>query len=214
MMGETTRKSLLAGVLIAVAAMFSMRVAEYGPLAQGLCFSVGLFGILCSDAALFTGRMLSVRYVLNGEMGETPVRRMLREWAFVLVRNFAGVAVVAAIAYALGYDASEIAKGKAEMPVLEMLLKATLCNVMVCLAVYSGRWANSVTDKFLACLMPVACFVACGFEHSIADMFYMILGLFNGAVDAMDVLHVLAVAVVGNIVGGTAYAVLGYERRN
>lgn len=214
MMDETTRKSLLAGVLIAVAAMFSMRVAEYGPLAQGLCFSVGLFGILCSDAALFTGRMLSVRYVLNGEMGETPVRRMLREWAFVLVRNFAGVAVVAAIAYALGYDASEIAKGKAEMPVFEVLLKAMLCNVMVCLAVYSGRWAKSVTDRFFACLLPVACFVTCGFEHSVADMFYMILGLFNGAVGAMDVLRVLAVAVVGNIVGGTAYAVLGYERRN
>ena len=214
MMGETTRKSLLAGVLISVAAMFSMRVAEYGPLTQGLCFSVGLFGILCSDAALFTGRMLSVRYVLNGEMGETPVRKMLREWAFVLVRNFAGVAVVAAIAYVLGYDASEIARVKAEMPVFEMLLKAMLCNVMVCLAVYSGRWAKSVTDRFFACLLPVACFVTCGFEHSIADMFYMLLGLFNGGVDAVGVIYVLTVSVAGNVIGGTAYAVLGYERRN
>jgi formate/nitrite transporter FocA (FNT family) len=99
------------------------------------------------------------------------------------------------------------------MPWGEILVRAFFCNIMVCLAVNCGRWATSVADWFFACLMPVACFVTCGFEHSIADMFYMLLGLFNGGVDAVGVIYVLAVSVAGNVIGGTAYAVLGYERR-
>jgi formate/nitrite transporter FocA (FNT family) len=84
---------------------------------------------------------------------------------------------------------------------------------MVCLAVNCGRWATSVADWFFACLMPVACFVTCGFEHSIADMFYMFLGLRNGAVDIWSALYVISLAVIGNVLGGSTYALLSYERR-
>lgn len=207
---ELVRKSILAGILIGMAAMFSMSVAEYGPLVQGLCFSVGLFGIVASNAALFTGRMLAWGHVLDKDV---TVGYMLTEWAEVLAFNLTGIAITCALANGIGFDASAIAVAKASMPWGEILVRAFFCNIMVCLAVNCGRWATSVADWFFACLMPVACFVTCGFEHSIADMFYMFLGLRNGAVDIWSALYVISLAVIGNVLGGSTYALLSYERR-
>lgn len=209
MMSETERRGFIAGTLIAIAGMFSMSASEYGPVVQGLCFAVGLFGVLCTNAALFTGRMLSVRYVIRREI---TVRKMLAEWGVVWINNLIGAIMVALFAAGCRYDASAIATAKASMPVAELFARATLCNIMVCLAVDTGRWEKRPSDKLCACILPVACFVACGFEHSVADMFYMALGVLSGSVGIIDMLRVLAVATVGNIFGGTLYAVNAFER--
>lgn len=206
---ENKRKCILAGALIAMAGMFSMSVAGYGSLVQGLCFSVGLFGVFCAESILFTGRMLSVRYVMNEEI---QLRTMLSEWVGVWVYNLVGAILMSALAKGCGFDSSAIASAKASISMLELFIRAILCNIMVCMAVESGRWQTKPSERLFACILPVACFVTCGFEHSVADMFYMTLGVFSGGVGLVDTVRVLAVATAGNIVGGTMYAIFGYTR--
>lgn len=199
------RKSVLAGVLIAIGALFSMAAAPYGPVVQGLCFSVGLFGVLCTEARLFTGRVLAVETVWRKE---ATISDVLVMWLTVWTFNLLGAFVVALTALACGFDAVPVSAAKAAIPWHELLVRAALCNVLVCLAVFAVKRYpyDGVIGNFAACLLPVACFVACGFEHSVADMLYLNLGLMQGAVTPLDVIRVLLLATIGNVVGGVAFA--------
>lgn len=194
------RKSILAGVLISFGALFAIAAAPYGNVAQGLCFSVGLFGVFCCDAHLFTGQVLGIQHVWDGEK---PLRDVLRTWAGVWCGNLIGAVCVALVAAMAHEDVSYAAQYKAALPWGELLARAALCNVMVCLAVWARRKG---VPELSAALLPVACFVACGFEHSVADMFYMGLGAIGGYVSLVDVARVLALATVGNVAGGVAFA--------
>ena len=118
------------------------------------------------------------------------------------------MALVAAVAHV---DASYAAQYKAALPWPELLARAALCNVMVCLAVWAKR---KYVIEFFAALLPVACFVACGFEHSVADMFYLGLGAIGGYVSPVDVARVLALATVGNVAGGIVFAWLVDGKEN
>lgn len=202
------RKSVLAGVLISFGALFAIAAAPYGNVVQGLCFSVGLFGVFCCDALLFTGKVLGIQRVWSGEK---PLRDVLRMWAGVWCGNLIGAVCVAMVAAVAHVDASYAAQYKAALPWSELLARAALCNVMVCLAVWAKRRG---VPEFFAALLPVACFVACGFEHSVADMFYMGLGAIGGYVSLPDVVYVLALATVGNIIGGVAFAWLVDGKEN
>ena len=217
------KKSVLAGVLIAIGALFSMSAASYGPVIRGLCFSVGLFGVLCTGSRLFTGSMLAIETVWRKE---TTISDVAVTWATIWGLNLVGAVCVALMAFDMGFDATSIAQAKAALPWHELLVRAVLCNVLVCLAVWTyketqgsgwvrNRGASLVLDALASCLLPVACFVACGFEHSVADMLYMPLGMLQGAVSPVDVIRVLLLATVGNVVGGVAFAWLvrgEYER--
>lgn len=202
------KSAVLAGVLISFGALFAIAAAPYGNVAQGLCFSVGLFGVLCCDALLFTGQVLSIQRVWSGEK---PLRDVLRTWAGVWCGNLIGAVCVALVAAVAHVDASYAAQYKAAMPWPELLARAALCNVMVCLAVWARRKG---VPELSAALLPVACFVACGFEHSVADMFYMGLGVIGGYVSLLDVVYVLALATVGNVVGGIVFAWLVDGKEN
>lgn len=213
------RKSVLAGALIAIGALFSMAAAPYGPVVQGLCFSVGLFGVLCTGARLFTGSVLGIEGVWRKE---TTISDVLVMWLTIWTFNLLGAFVVALTALACGFDAVPVAAAKAAIPWHELLVRAALCNVLVCLAVWTyketqssgwerNRGASLVLDAIASSVLPVACFVACGFEHSVADMLYMNLGLMQGAVTPLDVIRVLLLATVGNVVGGIAFAWLVRE---
>lgn len=213
------KRSILAGTLIAFGCLFSMSVASYGNAVQGLCFSVGLFGVLCCGARLFTGSVLQVRRVWDNQ--ET-VPGLLRLWAGIWAWNFVGALCVALMAHVMGYDASAAAQAKAALPWHELVVRAFMCNVMVCMAVrinqdmypfneLSDRFFDYAAETFFACLLPVACFVACGYEHSVADMLYMPLGLMNGAVGWLDCARVIGLATVGNLVGGVAFTWLRGE---
>lgn len=217
------KKSILAGVLIAIGALFSISAAAYGPVIQGLCFSVGLFGVLCTGSRLFTGSMLGIEAVWRKDITVSDVAVM---WATIWALNLVGAFCVALMASQMGFDATTVAQAKAALPWHEMLVRAVLCNVLVCMAVwtYNETWRSGwernrssslVLDALASCLLPVACFVACGFEHSVADMLYMPLGMMQGAVSPVDVIRVLLLATVGNVVGGVAFAWLvrgEYER--
>ena len=200
------RKSVLAGVLIAIGALFSLSAMEYGPVVQGLCFSVGLFGVLCTEARLFTGSMLAIETVWRKV---TTISDVAVTWAAIWALNLVGAVCVALMAFDMGFDATSIAQAKAALPWHELLVRAVLCNVLVCLAVWTYRKGDSedlyIVDAMTSCILPVACFVACGFEHSVADMLYMPLGLLQGATTALDCVRVIGLATLGNVVGGVAF---------
>lgn len=215
------KKSVLAGVLIAVGALFSMAAIQYGNVVQGLCFSVGLFGILCTGSRLFTGSILAIEAVWRKKMGLSAALVM---WANTWALNGFGAFTIALMASQMGFDATVIAQAKASMPWHELLIRSVLCNVMVCMAVWTygktqrsvwerNRGASLVLDAMASCVLPVACFVACGFEHSVADMLYMPLGMLQGAVDVWQGIYVVVLATIGNVVGGVAFAWLVWEGR-
>lgn len=213
------RKSILAGVLIAIGALFSIAAKPYGNVVQGLCFSVGLLGVLCCGARLFTGQVLAVSTIWDKDCTISDVFVL---WVTVWTWNLLGAVCVALMASQMGFDAAAIAQAKAAMPWHELLIRAVLCNVLVCLAVWTygetqrsgwerNRGSSLVLDALASCILPVACFVACGFEHSVADMLYMPLGLLNGASNMVDCMYVIGIATIGNIIGGMAFAWLVRE---
>ena len=207
--GAIVKRSILAGVLIAIGALFSLAARPYGPVVQGLCFSVGLFGVLCCGARLFTGQVLAVQTVWREE---TAISDVLVLWVTVWALNLIGAVTIALMAKGIEFDAFSIAQSKAAIPWHELLIRAILCNVMVCMAVWTFSVSeHTVTNALASCALPVACFVACGFEHSVADMLYMPLGLMQGAVDVWQCLYVIGVATVGNVIGGMAFAWLVWE---
>jgi len=213
---QLTKKSFLAGALISVGALFSLAAREYGPVVQGLCFGVGLTGVMWTQSSLFTGRVLDSGAVMRAEPGHeraTALDRLVGELTVAWALNLLGAVVVALHARAMHFDASAVATAKAAMPWRELVIRAIFCNVMVCLAVFANRRANgSPLAAPVICALPVACFVACGFEHCVADMLYMPLGFMQGAVTPMDCVRVIGLATVGNVMGGVAFAWLAEAR--
>jgi formate/nitrite transporter FocA (FNT family) len=139
---------------------------------------------------------------------------MLAIWATVWALNLLGAVTISLMASQIGFDATVIATAKAAMSWHELLIRAVLCNVLVCLAVWTFNHGEHTAASVLAAsVLPVACFVACGFEHSVADMLYMPLGLLNGAVSVIDCARVIGVATIGNMVGGMGFAWLVRDDR-
>ena len=112
---------------------------------------------------------------------------------------------------AVAQTALQIATAKAQLPVVEAFFSGILCNVLVCMAVWMALAGRSVTDKVLAIVFPISAFVAAGFEHSIANLFFFALAALLGApMGVADVLHNLLPVVAGNIVGGSVLVALVY----
>ena len=209
---QCIKKSLLAGVLISIGALFSITAKPYGNVVQGLCFSVGLFGVLSCGALLFTGQVLSIQAAWDGKIS---TKDLLVRWSSVWALNLVGSVCVAAMAHAVHFDASQAAQLKASLPWHELVIRAILCNVLVCLAVWMKRrclLSEDALASLVSAMLPVACFVACGFEHSVADMLYMPLGMMQGAVGLIDCVRVILLATVGNVLGGIAFSWMVHER--
>ncbi|WP_082717321.1 MULTISPECIES: formate/nitrite transporter family protein [Burkholderia] len=153
-------------------------------LVGGVVFSLGLVLIMCGGAQLFTGDCLMVMAWASKRL---RFREMIRVWVTVWVGNGIGAVATAVLLFlggtykighgAFGASALALASAKANDVPMEAFFLAILCNVMVCLAVWLSLAARSLTDKMLAIALPVAMFVAAGFEHCIADMFFVPFGL-------------------------------------
>ena len=148
-------------------------------------------------------------------------RRRLRNWALVCVANFAGAVGLALLVWLSGHasmndgavarTAIRIATAKAELPWQVAFFRGVLCNVLVCMAVWMAMAGRSVTDKVLAIVFPITAFVAAGFEHSIANMYFFPLAMLLGApLSAADVVRNLLPVIAGNIVGGSVLVALVY----
>jgi formate transporter len=186
--------AVLAGAFIALGAMFATTVlagtdgvVPFGlsRLLSGLVFCLGLILVVVGGAELFTGNTLMV---MAWAAGKVRLREMLRAWAIVYVGNFIGAVGTAGLVFLSGQYLSgkgsvaaaalTLAHNKVTLSFDQALFLGILCNVLVCLAVWLAFGARSTTDKVLAVLFPVSAFVAAGFEHSVANMYLIPLGLF------------------------------------
>ena len=156
-----------------------------GRLLAGIVFGLGLILVVLGGAELFTGNNLMV---MAWAAGKLPLRDMLRAWVIVYIGNFIGAFGTALLVFLSGQYlagqgtvaavALKIASDKTALPFDHALFLGVLCNVLVCLAVWLSFGARTTSDKVLAVLFPVSAFVAAGFEHSVANMYFIPLGLF------------------------------------
>jgi len=189
-----TALALLAGGFIALGAMFATTVLAgadgvlpfgVSRLLSGVVFCLGLILVVVGGAELFTGNTLMV---MAWAAGKVPLREMLRAWLIVYVGNFIGAVGTAVLVFLSGQYlagkgsvaavALSLALNKVSLSFGHALFLGILCNVLVCLAVWLAYGARTTTDKILALLFPVSAFVVAGFEHSVANMYLIPLGLF------------------------------------
>lgn len=231
---DTLALGVLAGAFIAMGAIFATTVTAgatalpYGVtrLLAGIAFSLGLILVVVAGAELFTGNNL---IVMAWAGRRVSTARLLRNWTLVYVGNFAGAIATAGILYvgkqytfgkgAVGETALSIAAGKTSLGFVQAMALAAFCNALVCLAVWLAYGARTTTDKILAIIPPIAAFVASGFEHSVANMFFIPMGLFVKGNHAFVASHVapanlakltwprflyanLLPVTIGNIIGG------------
>jgi formate transporter FocA len=242
---RTFALAVLAGAFIALGAMFATTVlagaAEIpfgvGRLLAGIAFSLGLILVVVAGAELFTGNNLIVIAWADRRVGAA---RMLRNWGIVYAGNLVGALGTVAIVYAgAQYEFGEGAVGAAALAAAETktslgfgqaVALGIMCNALVCLAVWLTYSARSVTDKILAVLFPITAFVAAGFEHSVANMYFLPMGVlvrdhgsdefweasgkspdeFPDVTWANAILDNLVPVTVGNIIGGSLMVGLAY----
>lgn len=228
---------LLAGAFIALGANFMTVVVTgagdlpwgVGRLLAGLVFSLGLILVIVGGAELFTGDSLMIVACASRRI---TLVALLRAWSLVYFGNIIGAVGTAALVFlagqhgfsdgGVGKTALLVATTKASLATVPLFFLAVLCNVLVCLAVWMSFGARSITDKILVIVPPISAFVAAGFEHSIANLYFLPYALaikawagseFWNAIgqDATayagltitSALHNIVVATVGNLVGGS-----------
>lgn len=189
--------AVLAGAFVALGAVFSTTVAvnstlPYGVnrMVMGLAFCVGLILIVVAGAELFTGNNLIVMAWVSGKVS---IYRLLRNWAIVYAGNFVGSVATALILYAtkqytfsegtIGLAMFKTASAKLTYEPEQAIALGMMCNALVCLAVWLTYGARSTADKILAIVFPITAFVTAGFEHSIANMYFVPVTLFIKAFD-------------------------------
>jgi len=224
---------IVAGAFIALGAVLATVVSTgstlgVGPtrLLAGAAFSLGLILVIVGGAELFTGNNLLMMSWVGRQIA---LRRLLRNWVIVYVGNAVGAVSVAMLVYAadwwkladhsVGVTALSIAAGKSGLSFQVAFVRGILANALVCLAVWLATAGRSVTDKVLAIVFPISAFVAGGFEHSIANMYFIPVGLLlsrqsevvaaaglsPAALTSLDwagMLTNITAATLGNIVGG------------
>ena len=188
---NTFTLGILAGAFIALGAELATVVYTdtgmgYGPsrLLMGMSFALGLILVVVAGAELFTGNML---IIMAWAGAKVTTLQLLRNWAIVYLGNLVGsVGTVLFVYYGkvwsfggnkVGVTALNIANSKVNLDFWQALALGILCNALVCLAVWLCFSARSTTDKILSIVPPITAFVASGFEHSIANMYFVPLGV-------------------------------------
>jgi len=190
---STLALAMLAGAFIALGAAFATTVSSgatglpYGVarVLAGLAFSLGLILVVVAGAELFTGNNL---IVMAWASGRVSTRRLLRNWALVYVGNLVGAVATAAIVFVagqylfgggeVGRTALAIADAKVGLEFVPAIALGAMCNALVCLAVWLTYSARTTTDRIVSIIPPIAAFVTLGFEHSVANMYFVPLALF------------------------------------
>jgi formate transporter FocA len=236
--------AVLAGAFIALGAIFATVVmadssAHLGfgltRLLGGLAFCLGLILVIVAGGELFTGNNL---IVMAWASRRVSLGSLLRNWLIVYTGNFVGALATAALvllsrsytagAGAVGVQALATAAYKCQHDFVQAFALGVLCNGLVCLAVWLTYSARSTTDKILSILFPIAAFVAAGFEHSVANMYFIPFGLLLKQFDPTWVtanaaqldlapltmqnflLNNLLPVTLGNIIGGSVLVGLFY----
>lgn len=216
-------RAVLAGAFIAFGCLFYLVVVAgseplTGPLrlVGGLAFSLGLVLVVIGGAELFTGNALMVMALVSRKI---TVRALCRNWTWALLGNLLGALVIVALAAMAGLAdgplveaASRIARAKVELTPLQAFTRGILCNALVCLAVWLTISARTAAGKFLVILLPIAGFVALGFEHCVANFFLLpFAALVSPDLGAGAIVGNLLPVILGNIVGGGGGVALSYH---
>lgn len=236
--------SILAGSFIGLGAVFATTVAagaagemSYGVtrLLTGLVFCLGLILVVVAGAELFTGNNLIVMAWADNRVSTLQV---LRNWVIVYAGNFAGSVGTAILVFLggqytfggglVGLTALNIAHAKCNLGFLQAIALGIMCNALVCLAVWLCLSCRTTTDKVLAILLPISAFVAAGFEHSVANMYFMPMALFiqtdaafmrSAALEGLTfgdltwanfIFRNLIPVTLGNIIGGSFFVGIVY----
>lgn len=190
---STLALAVLAGAFIALGAAFATTVSGgatglpygVGRVLAGLAFSLGLILVVVAGAELFTGNNL---IVMAWASGRVSTRRLLRNWVLVYAGNMVGAVATAAIVFVagqyrfgggeVGRTALAIADAKVGLEFVPAIALGAMCNALVCLAVWLTYSARTTTDRIVSIIPPIAAFVTLGFEHSVANMYFVPLALF------------------------------------
>jgi formate/nitrite transporter len=229
--------AMAAGGFIGLGALYYTLVAAdpalpfaASRLLGGLVFSLGLILVVVAGAELFTGNNLMVMAWADRRI---TTAELLRDWIIVYLANAFGAVGLAVLVYLSNHGSLnggavaaayvKIAAAKTSLPFGEAFFKGVLCNLLVCLAVWLALAGRSVTDKVIAVVFPTSAFVAAGFEHCIANMYFISLGmLLHDQVPSIDSSHVTSLdwagfarnlipVTLGNIVGGSVMVAAVYH---
>ena len=223
--------SFLAGAYIAFGGLLAV-VASAGMLDAGAplglekfvfgaVFPVGLIIVVLAGSELFTG---NVMFMTIGVLdGSASVGGLAKNWVLSWIFNFVGALFVAfVLAYmgglfpadsAFATKATAVAAAKVKMPFAQAFIKAIGCNWLVCLAVWLANASDDIIGKIVGIWFPIMAFVTIGFEHSVANMFFIPLGLFLGAKGvtwSTMIINNLVPVTLGNIVGGAVFVACIY----
>ena len=232
----TAMLGVLGGAFIGLGCLWFTLVASDATLGfaatrvlGGFVFSLGLVLVVVAGAELFTGNNLLAMAWADGCISTAE---LARNWALVFATNAVGATGMAALAVLSGYVdlnggavarvAVRIAAAKASMPFWTAFFAGLLCNVLVCLAIWIAMAGRTVVDKVVGIVLPIAAFVGAGFEHSVANMYFLPLGIYlRDKVDVTGIhgvenldlsayVHNLVPVTLGNIVGGSGFVALVY----
>lgn len=233
--------AILAGAFIAFGALFYTLVtydsaniaAGVMRLLGGFVFCLGLILVVVAGAELFTGNNLIVMAYVDNKV---TLPQLLQNWVIVYLGNFVGAIGVLVLIYlsghwligqgAVGAKAITIANDKVNLSWMEAFTRGILCNILVCLAIWLCFAGRTVIDKVVAIIFPITAFVALGFEHSVANMYFISAGLL--AKQQPEIVQLLAhlpldsltisgflwnnllPVTLGNIIGGSVFVGLFY----
>ncbi|MGB4238107.1 MAG: formate/nitrite transporter family protein [Candidatus Hydrothermia bacterium] len=235
--GRLVILGVLAGAYIGFGAELSTIVSHdlarflgvgFARLVQGAVFSVGLMLVVIAGAELFTGNNLVMLSVLDGK---TSVKKLLYNWVVVYIANLIGSLVLVVLMYwtelwnmnnnLVGAYALSVANSKVNLSLLSAFARGILCNWLVCLAVWMAFASREVVGKIFAIFFPIMAFVASGFEHSVANMYFIPMGILLKDVPAVVSMAGIAdlsklswysffvrnliPVTLGNIVGGAGF---------
>ena len=229
---------ILAGAFIAVggaaSAVVSHSVADAGiaKLLSGAVFPTGLMLVVMCGAELFTGNCLMVVPLVDGKIS---IGAMMKNWIIVYITNFIGSILIAFLVFQagvfnmsagkLGGIVIKVASTKGSLSFGTAFASAIMCNFLVCLAVWGASAAKDVASKVAIIWFPIMAFVACGFEHCVANMYFLTAGIFaksnalyvqasglaaDKMINGAGIIHNLIPVTLGNIVGGAVMVGLAY----
>lgn len=234
--GQSFLLSLMAGAFISLGAMFFSLVVGDSDLPfaiqrvlGGVLFSTGLLLVVVCGAELFTGNTMIVMTAASKRISWGAV---VKNWIVVLVGNLIGALVIVGLVYlagmhtmnggSVGESMVSVAASKMSPDWITLFAKGILCNFLVCLAVWIAYASKTVADKMLGIILPIAAFVACGFEHCIANMFFLPMGILLSSVGIVapgidpasisiaGALWNWSATIPGNIVGGALFVGMMY----
>lgn len=228
--GKLTVLAMLAGIYISMGGVLSLIIGFGFPeitagnpslqrILSGAMFPIGLILVVILGAELFTGNnaLLIPSYFAKRH----SFFAVVKNWTLVYIGNFLGAIMFTYLfVYLCGLTANEpyhsaiikVAEAKVSMPWITVFLKGIGANWFVCLAVWLALSGKSLLAKMMGCWLPVMVFVALGYEHSIANMFFIPAGMFEGAnVEIMQAITTSFIpATLGNIVGGAVFVGCAY----